>query len=419
MTNPASALQLSLKDMRRLPVSTLLLLLCGVMFAISISPGSAGITDPLERPFPGASVALKLEAIPEISGHFRLWQGELWRLFFNAFHHAGVSHLVMNALGVWALGHFLEPRLPRLRFLAFCLSAAVISMLPEITLGQTPVGVSGMLSAQVGLLLAMQPHDVSLQHPRITRMLWFSVIGMLVLIPVQVLTGLRIAHGAHFGGLFYGWLAGSLGYGLGSHRPVAARLLLTLLHAALFGWWLQLQSPVWDARYFAWRGLQSEDMEDWRQAIQRDPRLVIAWRQQAAMQVMNRDLPGAWKTILQAARINRTEASLDELARAIWNDLPTPMDKARALDDLRTVFADETAAWLDRLRLPGSPESIAHAVTEPFLFPDLPVTAPVSFDALVEIPERVPGITEPFPPEFPPGIVNPADPRSALAGELL
>ncbi|HUG18007.1 MAG TPA: rhomboid family intramembrane serine protease, partial [Planctomycetaceae bacterium] len=59
----------------------------------------------------------KVEQIPLFAGPFDLWDGQLWRVPINAFHHVGLLHLLMNGCAMLYMGKLLEPRLGKLRTL--------------------------------------------------------------------------------------------------------------------------------------------------------------------------------------------------------------------------------------------------------------------------------------------------------------
>ena len=123
-------------------------------------------------------------------------------------------------------------------------------------------------------------------------------------------------------------------------------------------------------------------------------------------------------TVLNGARLNRSSTKLDDLARFVWREFDSAIDRAVALDEIQQVFGDEHEAWVDRFELPISP-----AITTPdfveLALPDLPPMSTVSLDALLDVPTVVFGITRPLPAIFPPGTVNPEHPESASLGTTL
>lgn len=151
-----------------------------------------------------------------------------YQLFTYMFLHGGVSHLFFNMFALWMFGRDLELEMGSKRFLVYyfvCgVGAAIIQQLmaridlagiPEQSIAYmqylcTPtVGASG---AVFGLLLAF-----GMFHPNATIMLLFPPIPMkakwfvIVYGLVELFFGMTgrmdsVAHFAHIGGMFWGWL---------------------------------------------------------------------------------------------------------------------------------------------------------------------------------------------------------------------
>jgi membrane associated rhomboid family serine protease len=157
--------------------------------------------------------------------------GQIWRLITYAFCHgtppqAGQSethplmHIVFNMIGVWWFGRPVEDRLGSREFLGFYLAAALFSGLAHLGLeaaflhqASITVGASGAVMAilaiyamwyprQQVLLMAIIPMEIrwmiALLVALDTLPIWSALAGQ------QVHDG--VAHGAHLGGLLFGFL---------------------------------------------------------------------------------------------------------------------------------------------------------------------------------------------------------------------
>lgn len=167
-----------------------------------------------------------------IFGNFALFPAEspffeLWQPFTYMFLHGDITHLFFNMFSLWMFGRTLEYELGWKRFLIFYLvcgiGAALVQLgIAEIDLNHigenmgeriaylcTPtIGASGSV---FGLLLAF-----GMLHPNATIMLlippipmkakWFVIIYGLIELYLGVRGGGGIAHFAHLGGMFWGWL---------------------------------------------------------------------------------------------------------------------------------------------------------------------------------------------------------------------
>ena len=155
--------------------------------------------------------------------HFSIWQP-----FTYMFMHGGFSHLFFNMFSLWMFGRTLELELGWKRFLIYYIVCGVGAALFQMGVAQidlahleigskawyaymsTPtVGASGAI---FGLLLAfglLHPNAlISLIFPPITlKAKWFVVIyGVLELLLGVTGSMSNVAHFAHLGGMFWGWL---------------------------------------------------------------------------------------------------------------------------------------------------------------------------------------------------------------------
>jgi len=161
-----------------------------------------------------------------------LAEGKVWTLFTHMFLHAGLFHILGNALGIFFVGKALQSLLGtrKLLYVYFCsgLGGAILEMLVGLITRQSApmVGASGCV---FGLLLGLA---VMLPQEKITAMLYFVIpirmklwnLAMLFM-GVSVAFGLLdifnilntgIAHFAHIGGGLTGWwFVRTLGYGGG------------------------------------------------------------------------------------------------------------------------------------------------------------------------------------------------------------
>lgn len=152
---------------------------------------------------------------------------EIWQPFTYMFLHGDFTHLFFNMFSLWMFGRTLEYELGWKRFLIYYVVCGIGAGLVQLGIAQidlnnigtnivdridylcTPtIGASGSV---FGLLLAF-----GMLHPNATIMLlippipmkakWFVVIYGLIELYLGVRGGGGIAHFAHLGGMFWGWL---------------------------------------------------------------------------------------------------------------------------------------------------------------------------------------------------------------------
>lgn len=153
---------------------------------------------------------------------------EWWQPVTYMFLHSDFTHLFFNMFALWMFGRQIEMDLGTKRFLIYYFVCGVGAALAQLGIAQIDIAnlsdTPGVLSAYLctptlgasgaifGLLLAF-----GMLHPNATIMLlippipmrakWFVVIyGLLELIFIILAPNDGVAHFAHLGGMFFGWL---------------------------------------------------------------------------------------------------------------------------------------------------------------------------------------------------------------------
>jgi GlpG protein len=162
-----------------------------------------------------------------------IWQGSWWGLVSASFVHLTLLHLLFNMYWVWRLGTVLEEAVGTWRFLLFWIGGAVAGAGVELAVsGQTGIGASGVIYAVFGFLWVARP-----VYPRFREALppelWrLAVIWLFLALALTELGVLRIANGAHAGGLVFGVAVGWL-VACRRRRPLAAAALAGLAAVTL------------------------------------------------------------------------------------------------------------------------------------------------------------------------------------------
>ncbi len=158
----------------------------------------------------------------------------LWTIVTHMFVHASLLHVVMNMLFLFLIGTQLEQRIGRGRMLAVYFLGGLVAVFTETFLQWSPaaghsttllVGASGAISALMGAMLLLYPHDeipfflgpIFMQRVKV----WLSV-GTWFLIQAFLLVAgaeMGVAYGAHVGG----FLGGALVARAVAHAPSASK----------------------------------------------------------------------------------------------------------------------------------------------------------------------------------------------------
>ncbi len=134
---------------------------------------------------------------------------EPWRLVTNAYLHGGFFHLLMNSVGLYFIGPYLEREIGSLRFLLLYLVTAICGSTAAIILGDAfsnLVGGSGALFGMLGCIVALSMRRGRnlldfLNNPGSRRIL--LLIGANLFIGWAIP---QISNSAHIGGLISGFV---------------------------------------------------------------------------------------------------------------------------------------------------------------------------------------------------------------------
>ncbi len=168
--------------------------------------------------------ALALATGPDIVRTFALWPPgsggafHVWQLITYSFLHGSLLHLTFNMIAIWMFGAALEKRWNDLRYLlTYLLSVAIAAMTQIVVSGyflHATGPVIGASGGVFGLLLAYAMYFpnrvisfIFLPFLQVRTRTFVIGYGVIELILGVTNTAAGVAHFAHLGGLFGGWLA--------------------------------------------------------------------------------------------------------------------------------------------------------------------------------------------------------------------
>ena len=184
--------------------------------------------------------ALELVTGPEIIRVFGLWPPgsggafHVWQLVTYSFLHGSLLHLGLNMVAIWMFGAELERRWGDLRYLLTYLFSVVVAAMTQIAVSGYFLHASGPVigasGGVFGLLLAYAMYFpnrviviIFLPFIRIPARTFVLGYGLIELFLGVTNTTAGVAHFAHLGGLFGGWLSVQYfrGRGVFGGRPSA------------------------------------------------------------------------------------------------------------------------------------------------------------------------------------------------------
>ncbi len=146
-------------------------------------------------------------------------RGEIWRLITPIFLHVDFLHLLFNMWALLILGTIIETRRGTLKLLVMIVLSAlcsnIVQYLFDILIDQALipwVGISGVVYALFGYLWIkgqVEPEaGMVLHHSTVRIILLWLMLGFVFSLPLPGGGVIRMANGAHLGGLIMGMLFG-------------------------------------------------------------------------------------------------------------------------------------------------------------------------------------------------------------------
>ncbi|PSQ00968.1 rhomboid family intramembrane serine protease [Halobacteriales archaeon QS_5_70_17] len=133
-----------------------------------------------------------------------------WTVVTSVYAHAGLAHLLSNAVTLALVGVLVEQTTTRLRFHAFFVATGALSGLAQVVLTSGGVlGASGAVFALIGYLLTANPVSAALfDRVRLSRRVQTAVFAVLAAVVTLATGAPGVALVAHFTGFALGLLAG-------------------------------------------------------------------------------------------------------------------------------------------------------------------------------------------------------------------
>ncbi|UYQ92953.1 rhomboid family intramembrane serine protease [Chitinophaga horti] len=131
-----------------------------------------------------------------------------WRLFSAVFMHASITHIFFNMYILMVLGVYLERIIGSWRFLAAYLICGFAASTTSIWWNDLlpSVGASGAIYGLIGVLLAMLSIKNLIEPVERQSLLISILITVVADNLLSFITGSGIDHGAHYGGLIFGFV---------------------------------------------------------------------------------------------------------------------------------------------------------------------------------------------------------------------
>jgi membrane associated rhomboid family serine protease len=133
------------------------------------------------------------------------WDGKYWALLTSVFVHIELWHLAFNLYWLWFLGGRLEKAIGSIRWLAFFLTAAIISSGIQLGIsGAGGIGASGVVYAIFGFMWAARNHFDAFRESLPKQTIVLFVAWLFICLVTTFLNIWQVGNAAHFSGMLFG-----------------------------------------------------------------------------------------------------------------------------------------------------------------------------------------------------------------------
>ena len=108
-----------------------------------------------------------------------IYQGQYWGVVFNSFVHAYSTQFILNIIGIWILGAFVERRIGLFHFVLFGLFTSIITSIFQLALStDAGLGLTGVNYALFGYIFVRSQNEEEFKLKR-RNFIFFFMIGLL------------------------------------------------------------------------------------------------------------------------------------------------------------------------------------------------------------------------------------------------
>lgn len=280
-----------------------------------------------------------------------VWQGEWWRIWVTQLHHDDLLHLAGNLWCFLFFGRLMELRMRKSEYILFLLASAGYGGVLQTVIGPSFVGISGVVSAQMGWLIAERERDSRLRRQFRDGPVFCLVCLLLLGIPLEWSETMPIGNAAHLGGAVFGMLWGmsrAVFHSPALRKSVRLAAMLLLIPAVD-----AVTQPSWNPEYY-WAMADRTDLvhrkiQYFKRGLQRLPGNLMLNQQLAFTCFRNGELLNAWDAILSAVETSPADEKTLRMAQLIGQsiqpELPSRSPPRNQQSILVEHFGDQASAW--------------------------------------------------------------------------
>lgn len=191
----------------------------------------------------------------------QIYQGQYWGVFSNSFLHTNLYHLVLNLIGLWILGSFIEKRIGLFNFILLGLFASTITSIAQLALSDDAgLGLTGVNFFFIAYIItkSFKNDFFAIRAKYIYLILALAGIGIAYYL--NEYQSFNIGIEAMVAGLFYGTIVGLSTFATNKIIPIVfSVILLTTSCITLF-------FTPWSAEWNYFKGYSAHEKGDYETA---------------------------------------------------------------------------------------------------------------------------------------------------------
>ena len=189
-----------------------------------------------------------------------IYQGQFWGILSNNYIHTKWAPLLINIVGLWLFGAFIERRIGYLRFLYLITIASIIPSLWQLTISAEPgIGLSGVNYTLFGYILVRSKKGKAFQLKGLYYFLAFMLIVLIYCNCVNIFIVDKFRTESMIIGLLLGMLLARIRYGEKKKRIAIITSIVTISISTLF-------FAPWSSTWQVFKGIQYYEKNDLKNA---------------------------------------------------------------------------------------------------------------------------------------------------------
>ena len=191
----------------------------------------------------------------------QIYQGQLWGVVTNSLLHINYYHLIINLIGLWTLGAFIERRVGLYNFILLGLYASMVTSIAQLTLSDDAgIGLTGVNYFFVAYIFIKSAKDSRFELRAKYMYLIVALAGIITAYYLNSIKSYNIGIAAMVSGIFFGIITAITTFNTKKITPVIFAIVLLISSSAT------LFYAPWSAEWNYFKGYSAHEKGDYDEA---------------------------------------------------------------------------------------------------------------------------------------------------------